>query len=94
MNYNKQFTIEYLAEKAGYSKSRFAHLFKEITNMTPLSYRNDVRLTNACELLTGTNHSIGNIALSCGFEDPLYFCRIFKKKYGISPSEYRNQSIY
>lgn len=94
MNYNKQFTIEYLAEKAGYSQSRFTHLFKEITNMTPLSYRNDVRLTNACELLTGTNHSIGNIALSCGFEDPLYFCRIFKKKYGISPSEYRNQSIY
>lgn len=92
-NYNKQLTIEDLSRKAGYSQSRFSHLFKEVTSMTPLAYCNNIRLTNAKELLTGTSHSIGDISLSCGFEDQLYFCRIFKKKYGISPSEYRRKNI-
>lgn len=94
MNYNKPLTIEELSEKAGYSKSRFAHLFKEITNMTPVAYRNDIRLRNACEMLTGTSHSICEVALSCGFEDQLYFCRVFKKKYGVSPGEYRRKSVF
>ena len=92
MNYNKQHTIEELSQKVGYSKSRFSHLFKEITNMTPLTYLNDIRLRNACEMLTGTSCSIGEVALSCGFEDQMYFCRVFKKKYDISPSEYRRTS--
>lgn len=93
MNYNKQLTIEELSQRAGYSKSRFLHLFKELMNTTPLAYRNNIRLTNACELLSGSGQSIGNIALSCGFEDQLYFCRVFKKRYGISPGEYRRQTV-
>lgn len=93
MNYNKQHTIEELSQKVGYSKSRFSHLFKEITSMTPLTYLNDIRLRNACEMLMGTTYPIGEIALCCGFEDQLYFCRVFKKKYNISPSEYRRKSM-
>lgn len=92
MNYNKQHTIEELSQRVGYSKSRFLHLFKEITNMTPLTYLNDIRLRNACEMLMGTSHSIGEVARSCGFEDQLYFSRVFKKKYNISPGEYRRQN--
>ena len=91
MNYNKKLTIEELSKRAGYSKSRFSHLFSELLHTTPLSYQKDIRLTNACELLSGSKHSIGEVARSCGFEDQLYFCRVFKKKYGISPSEYRRK---
>ena len=94
INYNKQLTIKDMSKKAGYSQSRFAHLFKESTNMTPLAYCNNIRLKNACEMLTGTNCSIGDVALKCGFEDQLYFCRVFKKKYGISPSEFRRKNVY
>ena len=91
MNYNKKLTIDDLSKKAGYSKSRFSHLFSRLLQTTPLSYQKNIRLTNACELLSGSDHSIGDVAQSCGFDDQLYFCRVFKKKYGISPSEYRNQ---
>ena len=89
MNYNKDLTIDEMAKRVGYSKSRFSHLFKEQMRITPIAYRNKIRLANACELLSSSGHSIGEIANSCGFDDQLYFCRIFKKKYGMSPSEWR-----
>ena len=89
INYNKQLTLEELSKKAGYSKSRFSHLFLEIIGMSPIKYQNDIRLKNACELLHSTNLTITEIAQSCGFGDPLYFSRIFKKKYKISPTQHR-----
>ena len=89
INYNKQLSLDELAKIAGYSKSRFAHLFSEIVGMSPIKYQNDIRLKNSCELLTSTNLTIAEIAQSCGFGDPLYFSRIFKKKHKISPTEYR-----
>lgn len=89
-NYNKQITLEELAGKTGYSKSRFSHIFSEFMGTTPIKYLNEIRLKNACELLCSTNLTINNIAFSCGFNDPLYFCRLFKKKYHIPPKEYRN----
>lgn len=92
MNYNKKLTIDQLAKRAGYSKSRFSHLFSELLHTAPLAYQKNIRLTNACELLSGSAHSVGEVARSCGFEDQLYFCRVFKKKYGLSPSEYRRRS--
>ena len=88
-NYNKQLTLDELAKKAGYSKSRFSHLFFEIAGMSPIKYQNDIRLKNSCELLLSTDLPITEIAQSCGFNDPLYFSRIFKKKYKISPTQYR-----
>lgn len=89
INYNKQLTLDELAKKARYSKSRFSHLFLEIVGMSPIKYQNDIRLKNSCELLHSTNLTIAEIAQSCGFKDPLYFSRIFKKKYKISPTQYR-----
>ena len=89
INYNKQLTLDELSKKAGYSKSRFSHLFLEIVGMTPIKYQNDIRLKNSCELLHSTNLTIAEIAQSCGFNDPLYFSRIFKKRLKISPTQYR-----
>lgn len=87
-NYQKPITLAELAEKAGYSKSRFSHLFSEITGTTPKQYLNNVRLQVSCELLS-TGLTVAEIADRCGFNDPLYYSRIFKKKYGLSPTEYR-----
>ena len=89
VNYNKQLTLDELSEKVGYSKSRFSHIFLDIVGMSPIKYMNDIRLKNSCELLHSTNLTIAEIAQSCGFNDPLYFSRIFKKKYKISPKQYR-----
>lgn len=88
-NYNKQISLDELAQKSGYSKSRFSHIFSNITGVTPMKYLNDIRLKVSCEMLSSTNYPITDVAFSCGFGDPLYYSRIFKKKYQIAPTEYR-----
>lgn len=90
-NYNKNISIDILAKKAGYSKSRFSHLFADTIGITPKKYQNNIKLRSACEFLNSTTATVTEIALMCGFNDALYFSRIFKKKYGVSPSEYRKK---
>lgn len=89
MNYNKTITLEQLAKQSGYSKTGFSHLFSEIMGTSPMKYINGIRLNTACEMLSSTNLSISNIALNCGFKDPLYFSKLFLKKYNVTPSQYR-----
>lgn len=68
-------------------------LFKKETGMTPLQYLTDRRLESAAAMLC-TYIGAGNVsetAHMCGFSDPLYFSRLFKKKYGVSPRDYIKQ---
>ncbi len=92
-NYHKKITLDELAKKSGYSKSRFSHIFSEVVGTSPLQYQNNIRLGTARELLSATDRPITDIALCCGFTDPLYFSRLFKRKYGITPSEYRKNGL-
>lgn len=90
-NYTKKITLDELAKKSGYSKTRFIQVFSEATGKSPMKYLNDVRLKVSCRMLLSTNHTIGEIAYNCGFADPLYYSRLFRKKYKMSPSEYRQK---
>lgn len=92
MNYEKKLTVSTLAEMAGYSVSRFLHLFSETIGKPPMRYLRDIRLANACELLDTSEYPVSKIADLCGFNDPLYFSRVFADKYGLSPSAYRNRA--
>lgn len=92
MNYEKKLTVSTLAEMAGYSVSRFLHLFSETIGKPPMRYLRDIRLANACELLDTSEYPVSKIADLCGFNDPLYFSRAFADKYGLSPSVYRNRA--
>ena len=68
-------------------------LFKKETGMTPLQYLTDKRLENAANILS-TYAGKGNISETahlCGFSDPLYFSRLFKKKFGVSPRNYAGE---
>lgn len=74
-------------------------LFKKETGMSPLEYMTSLRMKSAERLLTTiwTNgYTIAEIAQMCGFEDALYFSRVFKKYYGCSPSKYtkKHQEIH
>jgi AraC-like DNA-binding protein len=72
----------------GYAKFRRA--FKAHTGLTPGQYHLQLRIGRAKDLLTGTDLPVKQIALQLGFESPFYFSRIFKKKTGHAPQEWRN----
>lgn len=57
--------------------------------MTPMQYIISVRMTNAQQLLGTTEYNITEIASVVGYDNPLYFSRLFKKQTGLSPTEYR-----
>ena len=91
-NFGQTITLEELAKNVCISPSHFSKKFKESTNMSPMEYVLNIRLTNAKHLLSSSNLSIYEIAKVCGFNDAAYFSYYFKKKFEISPKKYRNQS--
>lgn len=87
--YFKNYSNEYYADKCNMSVSHFLALFKKYTGTTPLNYKLVKRMSIAKSLLDETDYKISDISKITGFEDPLYFCKYFKKSFGVSPSEYR-----
>ena len=78
---------DYLASLPG-SVDYLRKLFQKEFGVTPHQYLNNKRLQIAAETLVNCSDTIADIAVMCGFRDPLYFSRMFKKKYGVSPSHY------
>lgn len=92
-NYNRNITIDTLSDCAHISRSECFRCFKQYTGKTPFDYINDYRLQRAEHLLRTTTLSILDICLSCGFSGQSYFGKLFKQKYGVSPSEYRKGGV-
>ncbi|OAS17027.1 AraC family transcriptional regulator [Paenibacillus oryzisoli] len=88
-NYARHLTIEEMAHTLGLSRKYITSLFKAAIGTPPQHYLGEIRLSKACELLTNTSLSIKEIAYSVGYTDQLHLSRMFKKLYGISPSQYR-----
>ncbi len=87
-NYRFDMTLETLAAKFGYSKSRFSHLFHSYFGCGIPEYVNTLRCRNAALLLTQEEASMTSAAMNSGFESMRTFYRSFKRAFGISPSEY------
>ena len=68
----------------------FIRSFRAYMGVTPMQYITSLRITRAKELLRSTSYSIQEISTMVGYENPLYFSRIFKKQTGSSPKEYRS----
>ena len=90
-HYNENINIEDFAKSIGMSVSWFLKNFKQATAMTPMQYILNIRMNNAAGLLETTDYSVAEISDIIGYDNPLYFSRIFSKQKGISPSEYRKQ---
>lgn len=79
-----------LADLVHLHPNYFIKYFKRHFSVTPIEYVNSIRLQIASKLLTYEAHqSIQSIAYEAGFNDYRYFSRLFKKKYGVSPSQYK-----
>lgn len=88
-NYNRAINVEEYASSIGMSISWFIRSFKKYTGNTPIQFLTSLRMTNAQVLLETTSYSINEIASIVGYNNPLYFSRLFHKQKGCSPSEYR-----
>lgn len=87
--YGQELSIQALADELGLDRSHLHRVFKAATGVSPQEYLLDLRIRKASELLKRTDLPISVIALSVGYEDTLYFSRLFKKKKGHSPTRYR-----
>lgn len=90
-NYEQDIAIKELAYEYAINPKYFSTLFKKEIGMSAVQYITNKRLVQACELLVHTGQSITDISNSVGYQDPLYFFRVFKKKYDMTPLEYRNK---
>lgn len=88
-NYQQLLTIQDLAGLLHLSEPYFMRFFKKHTGMTCVDYMNDYRMERAVELLQTTNLSIMEISMQVGMHNISYFNRLFKKKYQMTPKEYR-----
>ena len=74
-----------------YTEKYISHLFKKKMNIGFNQYLNDLRIQYAYELFATGVQSVSEIAVLCGYSDPLYFSKVFKKSAGLSPTEYMKQ---
>lgn len=85
-------SVRQLAEQFHVSESYIFKLFSEKLHRTPKSYINQLRLEEVCRKLTHNEQTIKRTAQECGFESYEYFIRLFKEKYGCTPSTYRKMA--
>lgn len=88
-HYTKNESVSNYARMCHLSESRFYHLFRQHMKSTPVEYRNTLRIRQAAHLLMDTNQSIEQISSLLGFDSAIYFRRVFKALYGVSPSNFR-----
>lgn len=89
---NPNYELDELLRSAPYCYDYLCRLFRQEMHTTPHKYLTNLRLQAAADALRlSTGRSVTEIARMCGYHDPLYFSRMFKKKYGVSPREYGRQ---
>ena len=79
-----------LADLVHMSESAFSHFFKRKTNINVIDYILSVRISKACVLLLNSSNTVLEISYECGFNNVSNFIRIFKKKKGMTPADYRS----
>ena len=89
-HYSDQLSISTLSEMVYLTPTYLCVLFKKNTGKTLNNYITDVRLDAACRLLSMTSIHLQDICYQVGYLSPSYFSRLFKSRYGVSPSQYRS----
>ena len=88
-NIERRITLKDVLQYVGYSQSHFNEIFHKQMGVSPLVYFKQQKIKHACHLLETTDLKINQICYKLGFDDSLYFSRMFKKHTGMSPRAYR-----
>ena len=88
-NYNKDYYISQVARECNLSLFRFIHKFKASTGMTPLQYITKIRIDTAKDLLSNSSLSVSEVSSIVGYEDALYFSKVFKSITGTAPKTFK-----
>ena len=81
-----------LAEQCNISEVYFRRIFAEAYKTTPKQFIVDIRINKAKQLLSDGCSKVGSVAEQCGFSNQYHFCRLFKEKTGLTPTEYMKQN--
>ena len=91
-NLNHNYSVKEISAFLNVSESYFMHLFKQKVGVSFIKYSTKIKISRAKELLSYSNLTINEIAYSLGYDDALYFSKIFKKLVGVSPKQFKNRS--
>lgn len=91
-NIDKIISLQEVADHCNLSVSHFCLQFKNETSYSPMDYLTMIRIQKSCKLLCFTDKKVKEIACAVGYDDPYYFTRVFKKKMGHSPIQYRQHN--
>lgn len=93
-HYSEEISLENIAEQVNISPQYFSKLIKKNTGFNFIDWLSMLRVKKAKELLTNSNYTVKEVCFMVGYKDPNYFSRIFKKRIGITPSEYIKNRTY
>lgn len=88
-NYQKNLTQDFIASLFYLNRSYLSTLFRQKTGMKFIDYLNEIRIERSKELLRDSSRKMYQISKAVGYDNPKYFFRIFKKKTGMTPEQYR-----
>lgn len=89
---NFDLNIDFLVSELGMSRTVFFNKLKSLTGYSPVEFVREVRFERAAEYIRNSQLTVSEISYQVGIEDPRYFSRCFKQKFGLTPSEYRLQN--
>lgn len=89
-HFDKDISLDDVSREVNISPYYFSKIFKEGTGANFIEYLTGIRIEKAKELLSTTEYSMKEICTMCGYSDPNYFSRSFKKNVGVTPTEYKS----
>lgn len=91
-NYMNEISMNQLADQVGFSPFYFSRLFKQHFGVGFVDYLSDLRIAAAKKLLDDPTLPLKSVAANCGYDTPSYFAKSFKKRTGMTPTEYRQRN--
>jgi AraC-like DNA-binding protein len=90
INYDRPITTSMIAQELGYNADYLGRIYRKVYGCTLTEAIHNRRINEACDFLLDSNLTIEQIAQKCGFKDPDYFRRVFRRQMRLSPGDYRS----